>query len=44
MPKLTRTGHELGSSESAPVVLMKTTYQTNQDVLIKKLSVERELP
>tara|TARA_B100000965_G_scaffold176025_1_gene146837 strand:+ start:10747 stop:11691 length:945 start_codon:yes stop_codon:yes gene_type:complete len=35
MPKLTRTGHELGSSESAPVVLMKTTYQTNQDVLMK---------
>ena len=35
MPKLTKTGYELGSSESAPVVLMKTAYQTNQDVLMK---------
>ena len=35
MPKLTKTGYELGSSESPAVVLMKTPFQTNQDVLMK---------
>ena len=34
MPKLTKTGYELGSSESPAVVLMKTAFQTNQDVLM----------
>ena len=35
MPKLTKTGYELGSSETPAVVLMKTPFQTNQDVLMK---------
>ena len=35
MPKLTKTGQELGSSETPAVVLMKTPFQTNQDVLMK---------
>lgn len=33
MPKFTKTGYEVGSSESATIVLMETPYETNQDVL-----------
>ena len=39
MPKLTKTGYELGSSETPAVVLMKTPFQTNQDVLMKHRDV-----
>ena len=35
MPKLTKTGQELRSSETPAIVLMKTPFQTNQDVLMK---------
>lgn len=45
MPKFTKTGYELGSSESPAIVLMATPYETNQDVLTrhrdKRNNVER---
>ena len=35
MPKLTRTGHEIGSSEAGAIVLHKTSFQTRHEVLQK---------
>ena len=33
MPKLTRTGYEIGSSEAGAIVLHKTSFQTRHEVL-----------
>ena len=33
MPKLTKTGYEIGSSEAPAIVLGKTVFNTNQEVL-----------
>lgn len=35
MPKLTKTGFEIGSSEAGAIVLHKTSFQTRQEVLEK---------
>jgi len=35
MPKLTRTGYEIGSSEAGAIVLHKTSFQTRHEVLQK---------
>lgn len=35
MPKLTKTGWEIGSSEAGAIVLMKTAFQTRDEVLRK---------
>lgn len=35
MPKLTKTGTEIGSSEAGAIVLHKTSFQTRQEVLEK---------
>lgn len=35
MPKLTRTGYEIGSSEAGAIVLHKTSFQTRHEVLEK---------
>ena len=35
MPKLTKTGTEIGSSEAGAIVLHKTSFQTRQQVLEK---------
>ena len=35
MPKLTKTGYELGSSEAGAVVLHRTTFNTRHEILQK---------
>ena len=35
MPKLTKIGYEIGSSEAGAIVLHKTSFQTRHEVLHK---------
>ena len=35
MPKLTKTGYEIGSSEAGAIVLHQTSFQTRHEVLRK---------